>query len=69
MSFETLKEQVDSLADGERRRLMAYLVTVEHSKNAEHAERMRKKIECNDPARWLTLEEVEKHFRLNDGNA
>lgn len=69
MSFETLKEQVDSLADGERRRLMAYLVTVEHSKNAEHAERMAKKIECKDPARWLTLEEVEKRFQLNDGNA
>lgn len=60
MNFEMLKEQVDSLADGERRRLMAYLVTVEHSKNAGHAERMRKKIECNDPARWLTLEDIEK---------
>jgi hypothetical protein len=66
MSFETLKEQVDSLADSERRRLMAYLVSVEHSKNAEHAERMEKKIKSNDPARWLTLEEVEKRL---DGNA
>ena len=38
MSFETLKEQVDVLTDSERRRLMTYLVTVELSKNAEHAE-------------------------------
>ena len=48
---------------------MAYLVSVEHARSAEHAERMRKKIECNDPARWLTLEEVEKRLHLNDGGA
>jgi hypothetical protein len=69
MSFEALKEQVDSLADSERRRLMAYLVSVEHSKNAEHARRMSEKIECNDPSRWVTLEELEKRLQLNDGNA
>lgn len=69
MSFEALKEQVDSLGDSERRRLMAYLVTVEHSKNAEHARRMKEKIECNDPSRWVTLEELEKRLQLNDGNA
>lgn len=67
MSFEALKEQVDLLADVERRRLMAYLVSVEHAKSTEHAARMRKKIECHDPARWLTLEEVEKRLHLNDG--
>jgi hypothetical protein len=69
MSFEALKDQVDSLPDAERRRLMAYLVSVEHSKNAEHARRMTEKIECNDPARWVTLEELEKRLQLNDGNA
>lgn len=68
MSFEALKEQIDSLADRERRRLMAYLVTVEHAKNAEHAERMRKKIECNDPSQWVTLEELEKRLHFNDGS-
>ena len=69
MSFEALKEQVDLLPDAERRRLMAYLVSVEHAKNADHAERMRKKIEGNDPARWVTLEEMEKRLKLNDGSA
>ena len=69
MSFEALKEQVDLLQDGERRRLMAYLVSVEHAKTADHAERMRKKIECNDPARWMTLEDLEKRLHLNDGGA
>jgi hypothetical protein len=69
VSFEAIKEQVDLLADAERRRLMAYLVSVEHARTAEHAERMRKKIECNDPARWLTLEQVEERLRLNDGSA
>ena len=67
MSFEALKEQVDLLADAERRRLMAYLVSVEHSKSAEHAERMAEKIKDQTPGRWLTLEEVESRLRLNDG--
>ena len=69
MSFETLKEQVDLLADSGRRRLMAYLVSIEHSKNAEHAERIGNKIESKDLVQWLTLEEVEKRLQLNDGNA
>ena len=67
MSFEALKEQVDSLSDAERRRLMAYLVSVEHAKTTDYGEQMRKKIECNDPARWVTLEQMEKDLRLNDG--
>lgn len=67
MSFEALKEQVDSLADGERRRLMAYLVSIEHSRSAEHARRMKEKIDCNDPTRWLTLEELQNRLPLNDG--
>ncbi len=69
MSFETIKEQVDLLADAERRRLMAYLVAVEDAKVQGHAARMREKIEDNTPGRWFTLEEVEKRFQLNDGNA
>lgn len=69
MSFETLKEQVDALTDAERRRLMAHLVSVEQSKNAEHGRRMAEKINCQDPSRWLTLEEVENRLHLNDGPA
>jgi hypothetical protein len=69
MSFEALKEQVDRLPDSERRRLMAYLVSVEHSKNAEHARRMKEKIESSDPTRWLTLDELDKRLKLNDGEA
>ena len=69
MSFEALKEQVDALPDAERRRLMAYLVSVEHAKNSEYGERMKEKIECSDPDRWLTLEEVEKRLRLDDDAA
>ena len=48
---------------------MAYLVSVEHAKAADHAERMGKKIECKDLARWLTLEEVEQRLQLNKGPA
>ena len=66
MSFEMLKEQVDSLADGERRRLMAYLVSVEDAKVQGHAARMAEKIRDNTPGRWLTLEEIEKRYQ-DDG--
>lgn len=66
MSFEALKEQVDSLADSERRRLMAYLVAVEDAKVQNHAARMAEKIDDNTPGRWFTLEDIEKRFKLNE---
>jgi hypothetical protein len=63
MSFETLKEQVDSLADSERRRLMAYLVSIEDAKVQDHSARMREKIDDNTPGRWFTLEDIEKRYK------
>ena len=66
MSFETLKEQVDSLADGERRRLMAYLVALEDAKIQNHAARMAEKIDDNTPGRWFTLEDIEKRYRATE---
>lgn len=65
MSFEALKEQVDSLPDGERRRLLAYLVSVEDAKTTGYAERLSQKVEDKTPGRWLTIEELDKKLGLN----
>jgi len=62
VSFEALKEQVDSLSDAERRRLMAYLVTIEDAKIQGHAARMREKIDDNTPGHWFTLEDIAKRY-------
>jgi hypothetical protein len=69
VSFETLKEQVDSLSDAERRRLMAYLVSVEDAKIQGHAARMREKIDDKTPGRWLTLEDIAKRYGTDDSGA
>lgn len=65
MSFEALKEQVDTLPDGERRRLLAYLVSVEDAKTTGYAEGLGKKIENNTPGRWLTMEDLDKKLGWN----
>ena len=65
MSFEALKEKVDSLPDGERRRLLAYLVSVEDAKTAGYAARLSKKIDDKTPGRWLTIEELDKKLGLD----
>jgi len=65
MSFETIKEQVDLLQDAERRRLLAYLVSIEDAKMTGYAERLGKKIDDNTPERWLTIEELDKKLGLN----
>jgi hypothetical protein len=61
-----LKAQVDSLADSERRRLMAYLVAVEDAKVQGHAARMAEKIDDNTPGRWFTLEDIKNRYKATE---
>ena len=65
MSFEALKEKIDLLPDGDRRRLLAYLVALEDAKTAGHAERLGKKIEDETPGRWLTMNDLDRKLGLN----
>ena len=64
MSVEELERELSGLADAERHRIMAYLVSIEDQKHAEYVAEMARRIDDKDPSHWITLEELEKRLGL-----
>ncbi len=64
MSVEELERELSSLADAERHRIMAYLVSIEDQKRAEYMAEMTRRLDDKDPSHWITLEELEKRLGL-----
>jgi hypothetical protein len=70
VTFETIEREACSLPSMERRRLIAHLVALQVSEDDPgHADRMANKIDCTDPLRWKTIEEVEAELGLGDGES
>lgn len=66
MSFDTLKKEVESLAQEERRKLIAYMVVLEDHAQAGYREKLARKIDDRAPERWLTPEQCERELGLAD---
>ena len=66
MSFDTLKKKVESLADGERRKLLAFMVTLEDRGRQDYREELARRIDDHSPERWRTIEEVERELELGE---
>jgi len=66
MSFDTLKREVESLADDERRRLLAFMVTLEDRSRADYREELARRIDDRLPERWLTIDRAERELGLDD---
>lgn len=62
MSIAELKTEVDRLTPEERKQLTAYLVMKNRMSDEGFAEKLSRKINDNDPAHWITLEEAEKRL-------
>jgi hypothetical protein len=60
MSIAELKCEVDRLTPEEKEELMAYLGMKSRRLDPETRRKLTEKINDKNPARWLTLEEVEK---------
>lgn len=58
MSIQEIKEEVAALSATERRQLAAFLMTLRHRDLADYRERLSSKIDDDDPAHWLTLEQL-----------
>ena len=65
MSVDALMQEVGSLAESERHRLMAYLVALEDRGNADYQQKLAKKMDDRSPDRWLTIDEVERKLGLD----
>jgi hypothetical protein len=66
MSFDTLIKEVESLADPERRKLMAFMVVLNDRGNAGYAQKLAEKIDDATPERWLTPEQCARELGLPD---
>ncbi len=66
MSFDMLIKEVESLAEPERRRLMAFMVALDDRGNAGYAQRLAEKIDDTTPERWLTPEQCARELGLPD---
>lgn len=64
MSFEDVMAEVQTLGEGERRRLMAMLVAMQDKDDSSHAERLAAKIDDQNPENWISLEDAEKKLGL-----
>jgi hypothetical protein len=67
MSFDVLMKEVGALDDAERRKLLAYMVTLEDHQNAEYREKLARKIDDATPGRWLSPEQLERELGLGGG--
>ena len=60
MSLETLKQEAAGLSGLERKELIGFLLSLNRDprEREEFAREMTEKMNCKDPGRWLTLEEL-----------
>ena len=66
MSFNTLLKEVESLAESERRKLLAFMVALEDRGSTDYPAKLARKIDDTTPARWLTPEQCARELGLPD---
>ena len=66
MSFNALKDQAAQLPASERRRLVAYLVSLEDAQDATYREKLSRKIDDRTEANWLTIEQMDQKLGTGD---
>ena len=62
MSLAQLKEQVQDLPIKEQRELIAFLVALQTAKDQEFQERLAAKVDDEDPAHWVELNDLQKKY-------
>lgn len=65
MSIEVLQHEVTALSSEQRRKLMAFMVTLEDRSRPGYAAELARKIDDKSPDRWLTPEQCERELGLN----
>jgi hypothetical protein len=66
MDFEGLKQQLAGLSNDERRRVIAYLVSLQNSEDKEYRQEIARRMADNSPGHWLTLEELDARLGLSN---
>jgi hypothetical protein len=64
MDLEGLKQQLTSLSTEERRRVIAFLVSLQSSDDEEYQAEIARRMADTSPGHWLTLEELDAQLGL-----
>lgn len=64
MSIKELQSMVAELSLEERRQLTAFLVALRQKELAGYREHLTKKIDSNDKADWISLEEFDRRIGI-----
>ncbi len=62
MSIAELKSEIDRLSQDELAHIKAYLAVRQDMLDPEFRRKLARKMDDNDPSRWITLEEAEKRL-------
>lgn len=62
MSVEVLMREIAELDPAGRRRLMAYMVSLQSDADETHRVEMARRIDDRDPASWATLEDLDRRL-------
>ncbi len=62
MSLAQIQDQAACLGKEERRKLIAFLVSLQTEDDEEFKTRLARKIDDNDPSHWVELDELEQRF-------
>jgi hypothetical protein len=64
MSMDVLMREIASLGPEDRRKLAAYLVTLQDASMPGYKEELARRADEKDPARWLSLDELDNRLGL-----
>lgn len=62
MSVEVLMREIAELDPAGRRRLMAYMVSLQTGSNEAHRAEMARRIDDREPGSWATLEDLDRRL-------
>jgi hypothetical protein len=65
MSFDVLQSELIALSAEQRRKVIAFLITLEERSRPDYAAELARRIDDKSPGRWLTPEECEQELGLD----
>jgi len=63
MSIQEIRSELETLPADERKRLVAFLVTLRHRDLADYQASMARKVDDTRPESWVTLEELDERLQ------
>ena len=64
MNFETVQEEITTWDEPTLRRLIAYAVVLQDRKSGQPAADYARKLDDPNPARWVSLEELDRRLGI-----